>query len=89
MKITATLPHPIGINIVVYKDDGNWDQYRAWFLRTQRQLNDLFVAKVVLAHYEGSDEPDYSHLDWCRKSAQLVQQYPGCIFVYSSNEDRS
>jgi hypothetical protein len=81
----AHLPYPIGINLIVFKDDGNWDKYRAWFLRTQKQIETLFVAWITLGHYEGSDEPDYDYESWCRKSEQLVTQYPGCIFVYGSN----
>lgn len=82
----SALPFPIGLNVLVFKDDGNWHKYRSWFLRTQKQIEDLFVARITLGHYEGSDEPDYDHESWCRKSDQLVSQYPGCIFVYGSNE---
>jgi hypothetical protein len=82
---TPALPYPIGINVVVYKDDGNWDNYRQWFLRTQAQLEKLFVARITLSHYEGIEEPAYTHAEWVRKSASLVEKYPNCIFVYSSN----
>jgi hypothetical protein len=79
------LPFPIGVKILVFKDDGNWHRYRSWFLRTQKQIETLFVARVTLAHYEGLDEPDYDYQSWCRKASQLVAQYPGCVFVYASN----
>lgn len=85
---TAQLPYPIGLGVTVYKDDGQWDQYRAWFLRTQEQLKRLFMAQITLAHYEGEDEPCYTYDEWCRKSEQLVMQYPDCIFVYGTNEPR-
>ncbi len=79
---TPALPYPIGIEISVFKDDGQWDKYSRWFMRPMHQVTALSVAKITLAHYEGEDEPAYSHSEWCRKSAQLVEQYPDCIFVY-------
>jgi hypothetical protein len=82
----AALPYPIGLNILVYKDDGQWGNYHAWFLRTHEQLKRLFVAKITLAHFEGEDEPCYSFSEWCRKSNQLLGAYPECIFVYGSND---
>ena len=80
------LPYPIGLNVLVYKDDGRWVNYRAWFLRTQEQLNRLFVAKITLAHFEGDDSPCYSFDEWCKKADQLLEMYPDCIFVYGSND---
>ena len=82
----SALPHPIGLNVLVYKDDGQWGNYRAWFLRTQEQLNRLFVARITLAHFEGEDEPCYSSKEWRSKSSQLLAQYPQCVFVYGTNE---
>lgn len=82
MKKQAALALPVGLDVLVFKDDGNWDKYRSWFMRSTDQLEDLFVARITLGHYEGSDEPDYDHNSWCRKSEQLVKRYPGCIFVY-------
>ena len=80
------LPFPIGIKLQVFKDDGNWDNYRAWFLRTQEQLQRLFVANITLGHYEGTDEPAYSHREWIAKSQQLVDTYPDCVFIYGANQ---
>lgn len=82
---TAALPYPVGINFIVFKDDGNWDKYRQWFLRTQQQIQSLFVAKITLGHYEGTDEPAYSHSEWVAKSKQIVADYPDCVFVYGAN----
>lgn len=81
----AQLPYPIGINVIVFKDDGNWEKYRQWFLRTQKQIETLFVARITLGHYEGTDEPAYTHSEWVGKSAALVEKYPDCVFVYGSN----
>ena len=81
----AALPFPTTINMLVFKDDGNWGNYPAWFLRKHGQIEDLLVTRITLGHYEGSDEPAYTHESWCRKSAQLVMDYPGCVFVYGSN----
>ena len=89
---TAALPHPIGINMTVYRDDSNWDKYSRWFMRPMHQIRDLFVAKITLAHYVDSEgepinggEPAYSHDEWCDKADRLLAEYPGCIFVYASN----
>lgn len=79
---TACLPYPIGINVVVYRDDGNWNKYSKWFMRPMHQVQALLVARITLAHYEGEDEPAYTHSEWVRKADKLVQQYPDCIFVY-------
>ena len=81
-KAPAALPYPISINMTVFRDDGQWGNYRAWFLRPVQQLERLAVAKITLGHFEGSDEPAYTAEQWRRKSDQLVVQYPGCVFVY-------
>lgn len=79
------LPFPLSINVLVFKDDGNWEQYAKWWMRPHWQTKELCVARITLGHYEGSDEPDYDCDGWRRKSEQLVKTYPGCIFVYASN----
>lgn len=82
---TATqpaLPYPIGIKINVFKDDGNWGNYRAWFMRTDADLRNLSVVTITLAHFEGEDEPAYTAAEWANKAARLVEQYPDCIFIY-------
>ena len=81
----AALPYPIGINVLVFRDDGNWHLYRSWFLRTQNQIETLFVARITLGHIEGTDEPAYSHREWIAKSEQLVEEYPNCVFVYGAS----
>ena len=81
----AALPYPIGINVLVFRDDGNWHLYRSWFLRTQNQIETLFVARITLGHYEGTDEPAYSHREWIAKSEQLVEEYPDCVFIYGAS----
>lgn len=81
----AVLPYPLGINMQVFQDDGNWGNYRAWFLRTHEQLQRLFVAKITLGHYEGTGDPAYSYREWIAKSQQIVDAYPQCVFVYGSN----
>lgn len=78
----AALPFPLGITMQVFRDDGKWDEYSAWFKRSSMDLRDLFVAKITLGHYDGSDEPAYSHSEWVRKADQLVTEYPGCVFIY-------
>jgi hypothetical protein len=83
---TAALPYPIGINVLVFRDDGQWDNYRQWFLRTQKQIEELLVARITLGHYTDTDEPAYSHSDWVRKASELVATYPDCVFVYGANE---
>ena len=83
---TACLPYPIGLEITVYKDDGQWDQSSKWFMRAMHQIVELFVAKITLRHIEGEDEPCYSDAEWAAKAAQLVETYPGCLFIYSTNE---
>ena len=85
MKTATTkpaLPYPIGIKINVFKDDGNWGNYRAWFMRTNADLRNLSVATITLAHFEGEDEPAYTHAEWCDKADRLLAQYPDCIFIY-------
>ena len=67
---TAALPYPIGINVLVFRDDGQWDNYRQWFLRTQKQIEELLVARITLGHYTDTDEPAYSHSDWVRKASE-------------------
>lgn len=79
---TPALPYPTSINMTVFRDDGQWGNYRAWFLRSVEQLERLAVAKITLGHFEGSDEPAYTAEQWRRKADQLVAQYPGCVFVY-------
>ena len=81
----AALPYPIGINVLVFRDDGNWHLYRSWFLRTQNQIETLFVARITLGHIEGTDEPAYSHREWIAKSEQLVEEYPDCVFIYGAS----
>lgn len=76
------LPYPIGITINVFRDDGRWDEYSAWFMRSNRDLIDLAVVKITLAHYEGEDEPAFSHDEWCDESERLVAEYPDCLFIY-------
>ena len=78
----ACLPYPTGINVKVFKDDGNWEAYRSWWMRPSSKLRELTVAEITLSHFEGEDEPAYSHAEWVRKSKQLVEKYPNCIFVY-------
>ena len=85
MREFPVLPYPIGINIQVFRDDGNWQKYRAWFLRTHAQIEELFVARITLAHFEDSEDPAYSHSEWCRKAESLVDDYPNCIFIYGAN----
>ena len=82
----AALPFPLGIKLRVFRDDGNWDNYSAWFMRTHKQIEDLFVAGITLGHYEGSEEPAYDHHEWCDKADRLLRDYPGCVFVYASND---
>ena len=79
---SAALPYPTTINLKVFQDDGQWQNYRAWFMRSSEQLTRLAVADITLGHYEGSDEPAYTAKEWRRKADQLVAQYPGCVFVY-------
>jgi len=83
--IKPVLPFPNSINVLVFRDDGNWDNYRAWFLRTQKQIETLSVARITLGHIEGTDEPAYSSLEWAIKADGLIAQYPDCVFVYGSN----
>jgi len=79
---SAALPYPVGINVSVFQDDGKWNNYSAWFKRTNADLRSLSVARITLGHWEGTDDPAYTAEEWVRKSAQLVAQYPNCIFVY-------
>ena len=70
-----------GDNMTVYKDDGEWGKC-PWFMRSNNSLSTLFVERYVLAHLEGTDDPEYTSEQWAKKSAQLVERHPGCIFVY-------
>jgi len=81
----AVLPYPTSINIAVFQDDGQWGKYRAWFLRSSEQLQNLAVAKITLGHFEGTCEPAYTAEQWRMKAAELVAAYPSCVFVYSSS----
>lgn len=76
------LPYPIGITINVFRDDGRWGEYRAWFMRSDRDLRALAVAKITLAHFDDEDEPAFSHDEWCDESERLVAEYPDCLFIY-------
>ena len=86
MKNSA-LPFPLGVKLQVYRDDGQWDNYRAWFLRPVAVLHSLLVTRITLGHYvtESGPEPAYSPDEWHRKAEQLVADYPDCVFVYGSN----
>lgn len=82
MTTTApALPYPIGIQISVFRDDGQWN-YPKWWMRPVHQQLALQVARIALAHYEGSEDPAYTAAEWASKSEALVEQYPDCIFVY-------
>ena len=87
MTTKPALPFPNGINLQVFRDDGKWDNYTKWFMRTHKQINELFVAKITLAHYEGQDEVAYDSAEWVVKSNQLVEDYPNCVFIYTSYND--
>ena len=76
------LPYPVGINVRVFRDDGRWDQYSAWWKRASHELRSLQVANITLGHWEGTDEPAYTADEWAAKADRLVEQYPDCIFVY-------
>ena len=77
------LPYPVGINISVFRDDGEWDKYTKWFMRPMHEVVSLAVCKITLAHYEGDETPAYTHDEWCEKAESLVTEYPDCIFVYT------
>jgi len=79
---SAVLPYPRKLTLDVYRDDARWSQYPDWFRRPSQQLNELFVARITLAHRLDSNEPDYSYAEWCEKSARLIAEYPDCVFVY-------
>lgn len=81
-KLQAILPYPTGINLRVYRDDGQWSNYRAWFMRADWQLSDLHVATITLAHYEEDEAPAYTYEEWCDKANRLIAEYPDCVFIY-------
>lgn len=74
------LPYPNKLTVQVFHDDGNWPTQ--WFMRPIHEIRELFRAKIVLAHYDGEEQPAYTVEQWRQKSEQLVAQYPDCIFVY-------
>lgn len=77
------LPFPTGIKMSVFKDDGQWDQYRAWFMRSHADLQRLIVAKITLGHWEDTEEPAYTAEEWRVKSEKLLKDFPDCVFVYA------
>lgn len=77
-----SLPYPIGIQLSVFRDDGNWSQYRKWWMRPVHQQIALQIARITLAHYDGSEDPAYTADEWAAKADALVEQYPSCVFVY-------
>tara|TARA_R110002110_G_scaffold13929_10_gene66184 strand:- start:1306 stop:1578 length:273 start_codon:yes stop_codon:yes gene_type:complete len=85
MTDKMTLPYPNSLNITVYSDDGKWEDYEKHFMRSSSDLQKLFVSSIILAHYEGEDDPDYSLAEWDKKSAELLKTYPNCIFVYTAS----
>jgi len=80
---TPALPYPLSLTVDVYRDDGNWGAVTRWFMRSMHVLQELFVVRITLAHYEGEDEPCYTHDEWCRKADQLLETYPNCVFIYA------
>ena len=83
MATNYALRYPVGIDMTVYKDDGGWGLC-PWFMRSNNSLATLFVERYVLAHLEGTDDPEFTAEQWATESAQLVERHPGCIFVYLS-----
>ena len=79
---TPALAYPIGSIIHVYKDDGKWDNYPAWFLRSNQDLRNLFVCSYDLPTDEDGDV-DYSLRQWEKVSQQLVNDHPDCLFIYT------
>ena len=77
-----SLPYPVGINVKVFRDDGNWG-VSPWFVRSNHVLRSLHVANITLAHYEGEGEPAYTAEEWARKSREIVEKYPNCVFIYA------
>lgn len=79
---TPALKYPTGLTMTIFKDDGRWSEYRAWFMRTDSDLRTLHLTRLTLAHYEGDDEPAYTHEQWCDKADRLLDEYPNCVFIY-------
>jgi len=78
---TRTMAYPIGTEIKVFHDDGNWDRYSAWWMRPIHEAEDLFVCRYKLA----TDEDDEYCGDWEADSRYLLSEHPDCVFVYASN----
>jgi hypothetical protein len=76
------LKYPVSSTIRVYKNDGKWDNYSAWFLRSDRDLENLFVCGYGLPVDEDGDV-DFSIFDWKSFSQKIINDHPGCLFIYS------
>lgn len=81
--VDAALPFPISSRIVVYRDDGNWGQFSAWFLRSDADLQDLYTITIDLRVDEDEDI-DLTHDEWLEVAEKLTSDYPGCVFIYTS-----
>lgn len=82
MVSSSVLPYAVSSSISVYKDDGNWDDYSAWFMRSDQDLNNLFVCNYQLPTDEDGDV-DYSRFSWEKFSQKLVEDHPDCLFIYT------
>lgn len=89
-KTDFALPYPISHKISVYRDDGRWGEYRAWFLRTDRDLRDLYVcdyrlrtSKIDPEDEEEDEEVDLTAKEWREVAAKLVDRHPQHVFIYA------
>lgn len=65
--------------VKVYRDDGHWEEYTKWFMRSNADLNSLFVTEAFVDY-----EP--ANVSWEEALALVVQyaseRYPDHILVY-------